>query len=98
MTLKIPEARVYQEDTPIPPTSFPQPIIDEPVINTFIEQIRNNKPSTPDSSDQTINILSNQTIEISSDSEIGYETNPITDPAEIDDLVRQFESEANECL
>ena len=45
-----------------------------------MERIRNNEPSTPDSS--------NKTIEISYDSEIQSEPNPTTEPEEFDDLVR----------
>ena len=49
-----------------------------------MENIRNNEPSTPDSSDQTIYISSDTKIEPEP------EPKPITDPEQIDDLVRQF--------
>lgn len=39
MTLTLPEARAFPEDTPTPPTSSPQPIIDEHFMDTFMEQI-----------------------------------------------------------
>lgn len=90
-TLTIPKARAFLEDTSTPPTPPHQDNnIDEPFIDTFMEHIRNNEPSTPDSSDQTINI--------SYDTDKEPEPKLITDPKEIDDLVWQFESEANEHL
>lgn len=57
-----------------------------------MENIRSNEPSTPDSSDQTIKILSDTKIEPQP------EPQPITYPKEIDGLVQKFESEANEHL
>lgn len=50
-----------------------------------MENIRNNVPSTLNSSDQTIDISSETEIKYE------YEPHPITNPEEIDDLVRQFE-------
>lgn len=55
-----------------------------------MEHIRNSKPSTTDSSNQTINI--------SSDIEKEPKPEPEIDPEEVDDLVRQFKSEANQRL
>ena len=55
-----------------------------------MEHIRNSKPLTTDSSDQTINI--------SYDIEKEPKPEPEIDPEEVDDLVRQFESEAKERL
>lgn len=57
-----------------------------------MENIWNNEPSTPDSSDQTIDISYDN--EIESESEPGPQ--PIINPKEIDYLVWQFKSEANE--
>lgn len=55
-----------------------------------MENIRNNEPSTPDSSYETNNF--------SSDTGKKTEPEPKIDPEEVDNLVRQFEYEANERL
>lgn len=57
-----------------------------------MENIRNNETWTPDSS--------NQTIDVSYDTEIESKPKPqtITEPDDIYDLVWKFESEENECL
>lgn len=52
----MPEARAFLEDTPTAPTSPHHPI-DEPVIDVFMERLRNNKPTTPNSSEKTIAIF-----------------------------------------
>lgn len=55
-----------------------------------MEHIKNNEPSTPDSSNKIINNSSKTEKEPELELEI--------DPKEVDDLVRQFKSEANEHL
>ena len=55
-----------------------------------MERIWNNEPSTPDSSDQTINISFDTKKEPKPESKI--------DPEEVDYLIRKFESEVNDCL
>ena len=55
-----------------------------------MEHIRNNEPPTSDSSDQTINI--------SFDTDKEPKPELIIDPEEIDEWFKKFESEVNECL
>lgn len=83
ITLTMPEARVFPENTPSPPSPHHQPLINEPLFDIFMEQLRNNKPSTPG--------FSGQTIFISSDTEIHFEPNPNLE--KFDDLVRPSESD-----
>ncbi|KAI5399919.1 hypothetical protein KIW84_065023 [Lathyrus oleraceus] len=61
-TLTMPKSRSFLEDTPYTLTLPYQPI-DEPFFDTFMERLRNNEPSTPDYSDQTIEISSNNEIQ-----------------------------------
>lgn len=78
----MPEARDFLDVISLSPT-YPHKHIDETVIDVFMERLRNNEPSIHDSSTLTINI--------SSDLEYQYESNPNLE--EYDDLVRQFELE-----
>lgn len=64
ITLTIPKICAFPEDTPTPPSPPSKPnLIEAPVFNTFMENIRNNIPSTPDSYDQPIVISSNTKME-----------------------------------